>query len=104
MDRLVKTINDKIAELDMKPNGWTADKEFLNNQLIDIQAEAAVEDYEQVTSSIVAMVQAITILPASIIRWYKTDLIYIYASLLSLAEHTGPHSKTVKEILDGFKI
>lgn len=89
MDRLIKTINDKIAEVEAKPNGWTADKEFLNNSLIDIQVKAAIEDYTQTMDCIVTMTSSITILPAST-RWYKTDLVYIYTSLLNLAEHTRP--------------
>lgn len=103
MDKLINTINDNIKEVDAMPAGWTADKEFLNNSLIDIQADAAVENYTQLMSCVMTMVQAITILPAST-RWEKADLVYIYTSLLNFAEHTGPRNKTFKEILDGFEI
>ena len=103
MGKLIKTINDKIKEVDVMPAGWTADKEFLNNSLIDIQADAAVENDEQLMSCVMTMVQAITILPAST-RWEKADLVYIYTSLLNLAEYTGNRDKTLKEILDGFEI
>ena len=100
MTKIIETIDQKIKDVDEKPNGWRADRDYLIHDLIDIESTAAVEDNDDIVDAVVRMVAAISVLPDAVSEWYKSDLVRIYTGLRSLSDIASERRKVLSDIFN----